>query len=84
MKIFIHNYNHNPRDPSVIHHNGLYYHCFSQKNQICLCVANKLEELASVAIMGFAVLYHMKKGCLRKELIENTSLNHEEIAILKD
>ena len=51
MKIFIHNYNHNPRDPSVIHHNGLYYHCFSQKNQICLCVANKLEELDTATVI---------------------------------
>ena len=56
----------------------------SDQSYIGVAFSNPAAWLASVAIMGFAVLYHMKKGCLRKELIENTSLNHEEIAILKD
>ena len=45
MKLFINNFNHNPRDPSVVFHNSLYYHCFSQQNHICLCVAERIEDL---------------------------------------
>ena len=45
MKLFIHNQNHNPRDPSVIYQNGLYYHCFSRANQVCICVGKTIEEL---------------------------------------
>lgn len=50
MKILIHNSNHNPRDPSIIHHNGLYYHCFSQRNEICICVSETLECLDAAKI----------------------------------
>ena len=45
MKIFVHNFNHNPRDPDVVYHNGLYYHCFSSQNHICLCVSKTIEGL---------------------------------------
>ena len=45
MKIFVHNTNHNPRDPSVIFHNGLYYHCFSRGSGIYICAAKTLEEI---------------------------------------
>ena len=45
MKLFIHNFNHNPRDPSVIFLDGFYYHCFSENNKICICKAKTIEEL---------------------------------------
>ena len=45
MKIFVHHENHNPRDPSIVYLNGLYYHCFSQQNHICICVAPSIEGI---------------------------------------
>ena len=51
MKLFVHNYNHNPRDPSVVFHNGLYYHCFSKDNKVCLCCAKTLEEIDEAKII---------------------------------
>ena len=45
MKILIHNNNHNSRDPHIIFHQGFYYHCFSQNDQVCLCKSESLEGL---------------------------------------
>ena len=51
MKIFIHNDKHNPRDPSVIFLNGLYYHCYSQDNKVCISVADTIEGLDNAPII---------------------------------
>lgn len=51
MKIFVHNNNHNPRDPSVVFHNGMYYHCFSKGNQVCICYAKTIEEIDKAKII---------------------------------
>lgn len=45
MKLFICNQNHNPRDPDIVLHNGLYYHCFSQADGVYLCVSKTIEGL---------------------------------------
>lgn len=45
MKIFVHNFNHNPRDPSVIFHNGFYYHCYSHGNQVFISYSKELEGI---------------------------------------
>ena len=48
----------------------------SDASYIGVAFSNPAAWLASVAIMGFAVLYHVKKGCLRKELISSNKLNN--------
>ena len=45
MKLFVKNTNHNPRDPSVIFHNGLYYHCYSFANKIGISSAETIEGI---------------------------------------
>ena len=50
MKLFVNNVNHNPRDPSVIFHNGLYYHCFSKDNTVCICEAKTLDEINNAKV----------------------------------
>lgn len=51
MKIFVHNNNHNPRDPSVIYHNGMYYHCFSAGRQVLMCTAKVLEGIDEAKVI---------------------------------
>ena len=50
MEIFVHNYNHNPRDPSVIYHNGMYYHCFSRSKQVCICASKTIKGIDEAEI----------------------------------
>ena len=50
MKLFVENQKHNPRDPAVIFHNGMYYHCFSQGEKICICKAENLEKINNAEI----------------------------------
>lgn len=51
MKILVHNKNHNPRDPSVIHLNGIYYHCFSRIGEVCICSSPTLEGIDEAEIV---------------------------------
>ena len=50
MKLFVQNKHHNPRDPSVIFHNGLYYHCFSKGNTVCICSGQSLEDIDTAEV----------------------------------
>ena len=51
MKLLIHNYNHNPRDPSIIFQNGMYYHCYSKGNKVCMSASKTLEGLDEAPII---------------------------------
>ena len=53
----------------------------SNASYVGVAFSNPAAWLASVIIMGFAVLYHIKKGCLRKELIIENQLNNEELPV---
>ena len=50
MKLFVSKTKHNPRDPSVIFHNGQFFHCFSRSNEVCICAAETLEGINDAEI----------------------------------